>query len=199
MIYTPIYNILFREKVNSTNSELRSIMDGQPDFTVLSCDCQEAGRGQGDHIWHSRKGCNLTFSILTRYEGERSLDAADNQLITMASSLAVTDFLSSFNVTASIKKPNDIYVEGRKICGMLIENGVSGKHMRWSIIGIGINVNETDFPEDLPNPVSLVQLVPGQYELKKCLRTFLKHFSIRFDAIWEGPEDLRRDYQEKLI
>ncbi|MBQ0096255.1 MAG: biotin--[acetyl-CoA-carboxylase] ligase [Bacteroidales bacterium] len=199
MINPPIYNILFREKVGSTNSELRSIMDGQPDFTVLTCDWQEAGRGQGGHSWHSRKGANLIFSILTRYEGEKVLEASEQQLITMASSLAVTDFLSDFGVDAGIKKPNDIYAGGRKICGMLIENGICGSCMRWSIIGMGININETDFPEDLPNPVSLVQLVPGRYELKKCLRAFLKHFSIRFDAIWASPEDLEMDYGRKLI
>lgn len=195
----PIYNVLHREKVSSTNSELRSIMKGLPDFTVLVSDFQEAGRGQGDHVWHSAKGNNLTFSILVRYAQERGLKACDQQLLTMASSLAVTDFLKDFGLDASIKKPNDVYAGGGKICGMLIENGISGDAMQWSIIGMGINVNETDFPAQLPNPVSLKGLVPGHYELKKCLKDFLKHFSIRFDAIWTGPEDLRMDYLSRLI
>lgn len=196
---TPIYNVLYREKVTSTNSELRSMMDSQDDFTVLSADFQEAGRGQGDHSWHSAPGCNLIFSILRKYSGDRKLRAGDQQILTMASSLAVTDFLSSYGVKASIKKPNDIYAGGGKICGMLIENGLCAGYMQWSIIGMGININETDFPNDLPDPVSLCGLVPAEYELKKCLREFLKHFSIRFDAIWTDPEGLRRDYGEKLI
>lgn len=199
MVKTPIYNVLHREKVSSTNSELRFIMDTQPDFTVLVADYQEQGRGQGDHKWHSARGCNLTFSILTRYKGERSLKAADQQLLTMASSLAVIDFLDKYGVSASIKKPNDIYAAGGKICGMLIENGISGASMQWSIIGIGVNVNECEFPEELPAPMSLKMLIGGEYELKKCLRDFLKHFSVRFDAIWTDPDGLKSDYENRLI
>lgn len=81
----------------------------------------------------------------------------------------------------------------------MIENGLYGKNMKWSVIGIGLNINETEFPKYLPNPVSLSMLTGVKYEIKKCLSEFLKHFSIRFDAIWTEPETLRKDYGKALI
>lgn len=193
------FNVIWKESSPSTNAELKSAVSDMPDGTVLATVSQNEGYGQGDHKWHSAPGMNLTFSILRKYSQNRVFPATEQQLLTMATSLAVLDFLCMHSVEASIKMPNDIYVSGNKICGIMIENGLYGKNMKWSVIGIGLNINETEFPKDLPNPVSLSMLTGVKYEIKKCLSEFLKHFSIRFDAIWTEPETLRKDYGKALI
>lgn len=191
--------IIWYDNVDSTSAVIEREHANLADRSVIAAECQSAGRGQGDHKWHSFPGANLTFSIFIRYDDNRRIALRDQQIITPATSLAVVDYLSGFGIKAGIKKPNDIYVDGRKICGMLIENSLRGGRMERTTIGIGINVNQTDFPEDLPNPVSIAQLTGEQYDIKKCLSDFLRHFSFRFDAIWTEPEALWKDYEEKLI
>lgn len=191
--------ILWYDTVDSTSAVIEREHANLAERTVIAAECQTAGRGQGDHKWHSMPGENLTFSIFIRYDNERRIALRDQQIITPATSLAVVDFLSEFGIEAGIKKPNDIYVDGKKICGMLIENSLRGAQMERSTIGIGLNVNQTEFPSDLPNPVSIAQLTGKQYDIKKCLSDFLRHFSFRFDAIWTEPEALWEDYEKKII
>lgn len=193
------FSIIWKEKAGSTNEEMHSLLSELESFSVLAALSQDKGRGQGDHKWHSESGRNLTFSILVKYDETHPLKARDQQLLTMVASLAVVDFLSENDIKASIKLPNDIYLKDKKICGMLIENGLNGGNMQWSIVGIGLNVNEKDFPEDLPNPVSMSMATGLDYDIKKCLRGYLRHFSTRFDAIWTEPDVLKRDYNSKLI
>lgn len=193
------FSIIWKEKTGSTNDDMRSLISESESFSVLAALSQDKGRGQGDHKWHSESGRNLTFSILIKYDCTHLFKARDQQLLTMAASLAAVDFLSENDIEASIKMPNDIYLKDKKICGMLIENGLNGGNMQWSIVGIGLNVNERDFPEDLPNPVSMSLATGLTYDIKKCLRGYLRHFSTRFDAIWTEPEVLKGDYDGKLI
>lgn len=194
-----VYGIEWHKILDSTSAEIHRRHGDMTSGTVVAALLQTNGRGQGDHKWHSEEGQNLTFSIYCNYSGRPVFKAASQQLLTMASSLAVCDFLIKHGVKANIKKPNDIYVDGKKICGMLIENSLSGADMSWSIIGMGININQTSFPADLPNPISLSLLTGEKYDTKKCLREFLRHFSFRFDAIWTGPDALEEEYLNKLI
>lgn len=193
------YTVKWYDQVDSTSAVIEREYENMADRTVIAAESQTAGRGQGDHKWHSGKGENLTFSILVKYSDGRTIAPAQQQIITPAASLAVTDFLADFGIEAGIKKPNDIYVDGKKICGMLIENRIGSGRMQTSTLGIGININQTEFPKDLPNPVSVALLCGGVYDINKCLREFLKHFSIRFDAIWTEPEALWKEYEAKIV
>lgn len=193
------YTVLWYDTVDSTSAVIEREHDNMADGTVIAAEFQTAGRGQGDHKWHSLVGENLTFSILVKYDSQKPLSPAAQQIITPATSLAVVDFLADFGITAGIKKPNDIYVDGKKICGMLIENGLRAGRMERTTLGIGININQTEFPSDLPNPVSVAQLCGGHYDKKQCLRDFLRHFSIRFDAIWTEPQKLWDEYESKIV
>lgn len=191
--------ILWYDTVDSTSAVIEREHENLADRTVIAAVCQSAGRGQGDHKWHSMPGENLTFSIFIRYDDNRRIALRDQQIITPATSLAVADYLSELGIKAGIKKPNDIYVDGKKICGMLIENSLRGPQMERTTIGIGLNVNQTEFPSDLPNPVSIAQLTGERHDIKKCLSDFLRHFSFRFDAIWTEPQALWEDYEKKII
>lgn len=187
--------------MDSTSSALRKMQQNAENLTVLSARAQTSGRGQGTHSWHSCPGENLTFSIFLRYESLNSLPACRQQCLSMASALSVVDFLDAFGIQAQVKKPNDIYVGLRKICGMLIENSLSGTKMNWSIVGIGINVNQTEFPDDLPNPVSMLQLA-GRAEkfcLSYCLEKFLECFDRRLSQIWDNPAELESEFESKII
>lgn len=167
-------DIRWYDMVESTNDEARRLISELDNLSVIAARCQTAGRGQGDHKWHSRPGENLTFSAVLKFGngGLAPLAARDALLITETVTLALRLYLDRHGVKARIKWPNDIYVGDRKICGILIENILHGQDVASSIIGIGLNLNQVDFPSDLPNPVSLSQLTGGRFDVEEELRSF---------------------------
>lgn len=177
--------IIWHESVDSTNKVCRRMLEaGEPlaKLTIAAAKSQTAGRGQGDHLWHSASGENLTFSALIRF-GNR-LAARDEQLINELVCPVICAFLSSEGIEARVKVPNDIYIGDRKICGILIENILDGPNVDWSIIGIGLNLNETDFPAGLPNPVSLRQLTGRRYSPASVLETLAAALSRRLEELF---------------
>lgn len=146
------FHTLWLDSVDSTNSEALRRLPSLPSGTVLAAVEQTAGRGQRGNTWFSETGKNLTFSVVLK-----SLDfpAAEAFRLNCLCSVAVSDFLSAYGIASSVKWPNDIYVSGRKICGMLLENGLSDGSVAYSVMGIGINVNQTEFP-NLANATSVV-------------------------------------------
>ena len=156
------HDIMWLDTVDSTNEEARRRISSLDNLSVLSAFRQTAGRGQRGSSWSSVPGENLTFSIVLKY-GQAALmplRATDQCAISELTALSVTDLLSSHGIEAKIKWPNDIYVEGRKICGILIEHSVRDSYLASSIIGIGLNVNQTVFDPSIPNPVSMIHCSP---------------------------------------
>ena len=166
------------DEVDSTNSRMAADKSLLDDFTTYAAKAQSAGRGQKGNGWHSAKGENLTFSTLLRPEW---LPVQEQFAVSQATALAVVDYLAGKGVTAKIKWPNDIYVGERKICGILIENSLEGEHLATSIVGIGLNLNQTVFPDSLPNPVSLKMLTGSHYSPEKELVTFLAFLRERYE------------------
>lgn len=157
---------LHLEQAKSTNSYLLERAASLPGGTVVYTYCQTAGRGQKGNSWESEPGKNLSFSVLLK----RPALAANRQFhISEACSLAVYDFLSQYTGGISIKWPNDVYWHDSKICGMLIENSLTGREIAYSIPGIGININQERFHSDAPNPVSLTNITGQHYELDTLL------------------------------
>ena len=144
--------------VDSTNNEAKRRIDSLADLSVISAVEQTAGRGQRGNIWLSDPGKNLTFSIAVKYGGELLADASpENEfVINGIISLSVVELLAVHGIDARIKLPNDIYVNDKKICGILIEHSVLGSSLVHSIIGVGLNVNQLDFDESLANPTSML-------------------------------------------
>ena len=172
-------DIRWLDTVESTNDEARRALDGLDNLSVIAARCQTAGRGQGDHSWHSLPGENLTFTVVLKFGGEylAPLLARDVLLITETVTLALRRYLLAKGVKARIKWPNDIYVGDLKICGILIENILRGDEVGASIVGIGLNLNQTAFPPDLPNPVSLSLLTGRRYDPEKELVRFVRILS----------------------
>ncbi|MBO4428081.1 MAG: biotin--[acetyl-CoA-carboxylase] ligase [Bacteroidales bacterium] len=166
--------ICWHEVLDSTNSEVRRHLEDLDNLSVTAAVEQTAGRGRGGHRWASAPGENLMFSVLLKFGTPElaPLAAKDAVLITQAVTLALGDWLEAEGVSPRIKWPNDIWIGDRKICGILIENTVDAGNVTASIVGIGVNLNQTDFDPALPNPTSLSLLTGRKYDIKASLEDF---------------------------
>lgn len=135
------------DKIDSTNSYLYDLNADtkQVNGTLVSAKNQTLGKGQTGNSWYTEEDKNLTFSVLT-YPKTQPKHAFYLNIIT---SLAVQKALSDINISAKIKWPNDILVNQKKIAGILIENQINGNNIHQSIIGIGLNVNQSTFKPEL--------------------------------------------------
>ena len=148
--------------------------------TVVWTDYQTAGRGCGTNTWESERGKNLLFSMLIH---PTDISANEQFRITEIVSVALCQTLQAYiNNKVEIKWPNDIYVGDKKICGILIENRLQGNVIKESIIGIGLNVNQTAFKSDAPNPVSIRQLTGKETDLEELLQAFLRAFDVTYHS-----------------
>ena len=174
------------ECVDSTNSEIRRRIATLDNLSLIATQEQTAGRGQGTHKWYSSPRTNLLFSMLFRFpENDRSeLKTRDMLLITEMVTLGIRDYLLDNGISARIKWPNDIWVGERKICGILIEHRTDGRHLSASIIGIGINLDQTAFPPELVNPVSVAVLTEKRFGTDVCLDRFCRIFASRMESVY---------------
>lgn len=174
--------IIWVESSKSTNSELRRRIDSLDNLSVIAAAEQTAGRGQGDHSWFSSPRTNLTFSMLLRFGPgfPVTLGASEAVTVTHIAALAVRDYLLTKGIDSRIKWPNDIWVGDRKICGMLIENSSCAGRLVSSITGIGLNVNESSWPAELPNPVSMKELLGKSYVLTDELVELVRRLRARY-------------------
>ena len=138
---------------DSTNNRALEGIPSEKDKTVWAAEFQTAGRGQRGNTWKAAQAQNLTFSILLKPD---FILAKDQFIVSVTVTLGLEQYLKTKGVQSKIKWPNDIYVQDRKICGILIEHGISGEYLSSSVCGIGLNINQREFPEDLPNPTSLI-------------------------------------------
>ena len=155
--------------IDSTNSFLKELVASSAveNFTVVATDSQSKGRGQQGSSWVSESFKNLIFSVFVTF---KDFSIIDKKYLNFAVSLAVFDALKEENIPAvSIKWPNDILSGNKKICGVLIENSLKGSEISSSIIGIGLNVNQTSFPLSLNKASSLKLLTARDFQLAPLL------------------------------
>ncbi len=202
------YNIMWFDEVDSTNSEAVRRLEGLDNMSVLAARCQSAGRGKDTHKWITSPGENLTFTIVLKYASAEPSDrpaqvgskaeksnpsgippyppfpAANQMLLSAAAAASVVNFLATEGVSAWVKWPNDVYVEKKKICGILIEHRIKGKELKSSIIGIGINVNQTVFDPLVPNPTSVALLTGRKLEIGEAMERFCRIFSRKMESVY---------------
>ena len=174
------FDIIHIDETGSTNRWLREHADTERNQVVWT-DYQSAGRGCGSNTWESERDKNLLFSMLIHPLG---LKANAQFSISMAISIAIVRALQPLlgDDTLSIKWPNDIYWRDRKLCGILIENRLSGAFVRDSIIGVGLNVNQAQFISDAPNPVSLCQITGCEHDREALLHRVIERIGLDVDA-----------------
>jgi len=142
-------NLIVLEEAPSTNDSLKDLLantEPTPEFTAIMAKYQSRGKGQRGAGWLVEPGQNLTFSLLL-YPVGLPADRAFN--LNMLVCLAIRRWLGGYLPDLRIKWPNDLYVRDRKIGGVLLENQLAGRRIRSSVIGIGININQTVFPAEL--------------------------------------------------
>ena len=164
---------MYIRQTNSTSTLLREqYSDALPNLYTIRTDYQSAGRGQAGNSWESEDGKNLLFSSLLRC----SVSASEQFYLTMLVSVAMVDMLAQYlpQEGLRIKWPNDIYYGDRKLSGILVENTLMGGRVAYSIVGIGLNVNQQEFHSKAPNPVSMQQITGQEYDVQMLLEDYLK-------------------------
>ena len=136
--------IIHLSHIDSTNNFAATLISDQlcQNGTAILADSQSFGKGQRGNSWHSEPGKNLLVSFILKPD---NLSVLRQQELTWITSICIVQTLRIFNIESQIKWPNDILIRGKKIAGILIENQLSGEFISNSIIGIGLNVNQTDF------------------------------------------------------
>lgn len=214
MVYLP--------EIHSTSTWLRENYSEQlPHLYTVRTDYQTAGRGQAGNSWESERGKNLLCSTLLQHH---DLLASEQWRISMMVSLAAREAISWVlhgiwgatinggiamqrdtrwtsekcdisNIEVTIKWPNDIYCGDKKLAGILIENMLLGRYISNSIVGIGINVNQTTWRSDAPNPISMKQITGEEYDIDTLAKTFLNALER-----WEkkSTHELHKEYMSHL-
>ncbi|MBO7098995.1 MAG: biotin--[acetyl-CoA-carboxylase] ligase [Bacteroidaceae bacterium] len=211
------------EETTSTNRYAKELPEDEShELTLVTAEFQTAGRGAGTNTWESERSQNLLFSIISYPKGLLA-----NQMFALSevTALAIRDALCSivkvqgstipssfggvgggFNAQCSmlnsqffIKWPNDIYWNNRKAVGMLIENDLHGKQVHRSVIGVGVNINQTAFISDAPNPVSLAQILGRKVDRDQVLNSIMQRFIYYYGIMEEECySELHQLYMQHL-
>ena len=178
----------------STNSALAAVAASRRHGYTLMAHTQTAGRGQRGNTWEAEPGANITMSVLLR---PCALEARRQFALSEAVSLGITDALGIYGIDARIKWPNDIYVGDMKICGILIENSLTGNMVERSIAGIGLNVNQMQWTGTAPNPVSMAMIASRRFDVDEVAATVVDCILRRAGEIADNPA-LHRSYMARL-
>lgn len=191
--------IVWLPECASTNSEAQALIlkNSATDGCTVITDKQTAGRGQRGNRWEASPGENLTLSVIWQ---PTFLAPTDQFQLSQAVALAVLDWAKELlgpDERLRLKWPNDIYYGSQKLGGILIENTISGPKIQYSVVGIGINVNQQAF--EVPTATSLAQLTGRVYSLKTVVARLLESLERRYLMLRAGRvAALRFDYLQAL-
>ncbi len=189
-------NIYYLPEVDSTNIYLRRLAEeGAPEFTAVFAEEQTAGRGRLARAWHSPKGVSLFFSLLFR----PPLSPMLAQTITLTSAVAVSEGLEELGFDCRIKWPNDIFLNGKKICGILSEMRSDPDTVKWQVVGIGLNINNSAFPPYLEELATSLK-IEGQNEISrpKAAAVLLRALREEYQILCrQGFEPIRQKWLKK--
>ncbi len=175
------YEIYNFDKIDSTNSRLLKLADeGFPEGSVVVADEQTGGRGRFGRKWESEPMSNLLFSLLLR---PVFLERDEVFVLTFSAAVAVAEAIEdAAHVHPELKWPNDVLLGSRKVCGILLESSFDSDRLNYVILGIGLNVNQTTFPDEIASKATSLYLFAGRkYDRNEILSTILS----RFDSVYE--------------
>ena len=189
---------LFLPVCTSTNAvaqELLNKNEATEGFVIIAGN-QTAGRGQRGNSWEAAAGLNLMLSVILK---PTFLVASDQFFLSMAVSLAVSDFLKRFLPAGVVLKwPNDLYFQEEKLGGILIENSISGANIQNSIVGIGINVNQVFFQNS--RAVSMKLISGHTFELQTLAETLLECLEKRYLELQKNSRSqMKQEYWSQLL
>jgi BirA family biotin operon repressor/biotin-[acetyl-CoA-carboxylase] ligase len=195
--------VFYAPELPSTNAVLKEMArQGAPHGSVAVCHHQTAGRGRMSRSWETPAGEALTFSVLLRPR----LRPEEAQLCTLAAAVAVAGMINGRfpGLTARIKWPNDVVIEGRKVCGILSEAGFGADGLDYVVTGVGLNVNQTAFGGELADKAAsllgLLRRTDGSaqpLDRAELLRDLLSRFEENMDRLEDGGfAAIRQEYEE---
>lgn len=189
--------IIHIESLDSTNEYAAKIKKETNLPFLVYTDYQTQGKGQGLNVWESEKAENLLASAVI---APLNLEASKNFFISKITALSVFRTLSDYVNQLVIKWPNDILCKGKKICGILIENSLLGGDVVNTIIGTGINLNQTVFGEMDQKPTSLRIESGRKYDKKEVLYKYLDYLKYYLDLLNAGDLDtINKEYFSQLL
>lgn len=154
------YKYYFFDEIDSTSSYIKRNFDILNDFTIVETNYQTSGRGRFSRKWISKKGDNLLFSILIK---NKDIIKYSSKLSTYSSFILMKFLLDlNPNINISFKRPNDVYVDNKKICGILLETHMNDNKIDGIIIGVGINLNQVIFDDEIKNKATSLKLILNQ-------------------------------------
>lgn len=186
--------------IDSTNSKAKQLAEqGYPHGTLVVADKQEAGRGRRGRSWSSPAGINVYMTLLLKPE----IEIAHASMLTLVAALAVSKALEKqTGIKTAIKWPNDIVLNGKKVCGILTELSVQIDYIDYIVIGIGINVHNENFPEEIASTATSLCLETGKhYSRAAVIEDVLEYFE-KYYEIYLRTQDLSElveIYNEELV
>ena len=191
-------NIIKIDSTTSTNLYLKELIQEKKleEKTLVITETQTAGRGQAGSSWESESGKNITCSLVLY---PTFLSVKQNFLLSEIIALSIKQTLDEYLDSVQIKWPNDIYFKDKKIAGVLIENEIQGKYLTQSIVGIGLNVNQETFSSNIPNPVSLKQILGLKIDKDNLLQILLDKIDYWYNQLKSGDvKEITQTYHDAL-
>lgn len=188
--------------VDSTNRYARDEADNLwvngKDIVAVTATHQTAGRGQRGNVWQSQSGENLLMSIILR--PGCALEVTNQFMLSQAAALSIHAAMKCYGIETRLKWPNDIYVGGRKLAGILVELDYSGAFVEQAVVGIGLNVNQTEYLPMDRVPVSMKMLLGKDIPVEDVLRDVLCLFNRYYGELrWGCKETISAEYSELLL
>ncbi|OIQ28153.1 MAG: biotin--[acetyl-CoA-carboxylase] ligase [Bacteroidetes bacterium MedPE-SWsnd-G2] len=190
--------IIKLDAIDSTNSYLRqwSNKEALEDYTVVSAKSQTKGRGQMGAVWDTEPAKNLTVSV---FKDISFLDVEQQFYVSIVVALAIKKTFKYFGLPkVKVKWPNDILSDSSKVCGVLIENVIKQNELKGCIIGIGINVNQTNF-EQLPKASSMGVITGKHFDLDEVLITLVSQLKDLFQLLKDRKFEILMDRYENAL
>lgn len=192
--------IYYRDTMDSSNTQAKRMGEHEAENgTLVVTDCQTAGKGRRGRSWESPTGVNCYFTVLLRPE----LAADRASMITLVAALSLAKAIKeTVHLETMIKWPNDVIANGKKLCGILTEGSTDLEYMNYVVVGIGVNCNQTQFPEEIKETASSICLETGK-KVNRCqlLGTFLTYFERCYETFLETEdlENLKDEYNRLLV
>ena len=193
--------ILYFDSIDSTNTKAQELAEkGYPSGTLVVADKQIAGKGRRGRNWESPSGCGIFMTLMLKPD----INPNNASMLTLVSALAVAKALADITgKDAKIKWPNDIVIDGRKVCGILTEMSAQFDYINNIVIGIGINVNNSCFPEEISATASSLRLLSGgkKYRRAEIIEKIMEYFE-KYYSIFLETEDLSalvNEYDAMLV
>jgi BirA family transcriptional regulator, biotin operon repressor / biotin---[acetyl-CoA-carboxylase] ligase len=174
-------------KIGSTNNAaMEAAAAGAPQGTVFLAEEQTAGRGRGANAWHSARSAGIYCSVILR----PNLPPSDALILSLAAGLSVHAAVQQLDsrLSPDLKWPNDLLLDGKKFCGILTEMNAEATRVRYLVIGIGINVNQARFPEELREVATSLRLQSGtEWSRVELTAALLKSLHREYRDLLENP------------